>query len=110
VVLGPCTTCINTGGEKVYPEEVEQALKGYAGVDDALVVGVPDPRWGEKVVAVVAPSRNCALDAEALRAHCRQSLAGYKVPREIVIVSAVQRTNTGKPDYNWAREACAPRD
>lgn len=113
-VLGRGSTCINTGGEKVFPEEVEQALKAHAAVFDALVVGVPDPRWGERVVAVVSlrdgvsrdgvSHESGAVDAESLREHCRTLIAGYKVPRALLFVAAVQRTNTGKPDYVWARD------
>jgi fatty-acyl-CoA synthase len=114
-VLGRGSTCINTGGEKVFPEEVEQALKAHPTVFDALVVGVPDPRWGERVVAVVSlrdgilPESGAVesgtVGAEALREHCRALIAGYKVPRALAFVPAVRRTNTGKPDYAWAREA-----
>jgi acyl-CoA synthetase (AMP-forming)/AMP-acid ligase II len=107
-VLGRGSTCINTGGEKVFPEEVEQALKAHPAVFDALVVGVPDPRWGERVVAVVSlrdgvSHESGAVDAESLREHCRTLVAGYKVPRALIFVTEVQRTNTGKPDYVWAR-------
>jgi len=102
-VLGRGSTCINTGGEKVFPEEVEQALKAYPAVFDALVVGVPDPRWGERVVAVVSLRDGGAVDAESLREHCRTLVAGYKVPCALIFVVEVQRTNTGKPDYVWAR-------
>ncbi|NBR16361.1 MAG: long-chain fatty acid--CoA ligase [Gammaproteobacteria bacterium] len=114
-VLGRGSTCINTGGEKVFPEEVEQALKAHPTVFDALVVGVPDPRWGERVVAVVSlrdgisPESGAVesgtVGAEALREHCRALIAGYKVPRALAFVTEVRRTNTGKPDYAWAREA-----
>jgi len=109
-VLGRGSTCINTGGEKVFPEEVEQALKAHPAVFDALVVGVPDPRWGERVVAVVSlrdgiSREGGTVDAESLREHCRTLIAGYKVPRALVFAAPVQRTNTSKPDYVWAREA-----
>jgi 3-oxocholest-4-en-26-oate---CoA ligase len=109
IVLGRGSTCINTGGEKVYPEEVEQALKAHPAVLDAVVAGVPDERFGERVAAVVSlrgggPGASAdAPDAEALREHCRGSLAGYKVPARIEFVPVVVRSPSGKADYPWAR-------
>lgn len=103
-VLGRGSTCINSGGEKVFPEEVEQALKAHADVLDALVVGLPDPRWGERVVAVVSLREGATGSVELLRDHCRGLLAGYKVPRAITVAAEIRRTNTGKPDYAWARD------
>ncbi|MFZ9126187.1 MAG: AMP-binding protein [Steroidobacteraceae bacterium] len=103
-VLGRGSQCINTGGEKVFPEEVEQALKSHAAVLDALVVGLPDPRWGERVVAVVALREGVEVTVEALQEHCRHHVAGYKLPRAIVFAPEVARSNTGKPDYAWAKE------
>jgi acyl-CoA synthetase (AMP-forming)/AMP-acid ligase II len=103
-VLGRGSTCINTGGEKVYPEEVEQVLKSHAAVLDALVVGIPHPRWTQMVAAVVSLRDGADADAESLRAHCREHLAGYKVPREIRFEGALQRSAVGKPDYAWAKE------
>jgi 3-oxocholest-4-en-26-oate---CoA ligase len=112
-VLGRGSTCINSGGEKIFPEEVEQVLKSHPAVLDALVVGMPDPRFGERVVAVVAlrqPAASSAgqgVSAENLRDHCRGALAGYKVPRAIAFQDGVSRSNTGKPDYLWAKEIAA---
>ncbi|NBU25202.1 MAG: long-chain fatty acid--CoA ligase [Gammaproteobacteria bacterium] len=106
-VFGRGSTCINTGGEKVFPEEVEQALKAHPAVLDALVVGQPDPRWGERVTAVVALRAGASTDAAALQEHCRALVAGYKIPRSIVVTDAVRRSNTGKPDYAWAKEQVA---
>ncbi|HEX2040267.1 MAG TPA: acyl-CoA synthetase [Acidimicrobiales bacterium] len=104
-VLGRGSTSINTGGEKVYPEEVEAALKAHPAVFDALVVGVPDRRWGERVVAVVAPRPGAAPpDVDELAALCRESLAAYKAPRQVVPVESIVRSPSGKPDYRWARE------
>lgn len=103
VVLGRGSTCINTGGEKVFPEEVEQALKTHPAVLDALVVGQPDRRWGERVAAVVALRAGSTADAGVLQEHCRSLIAGYKIPRAIVLTDAVRRSNTGKPDYAWAK-------
>lgn len=102
-VLGRGSTCINSGGEKIFPEEVEQCLKQHEAVVDALVVGLPDLRFGERVVAVVSLRSADAVDEETLRQHCRATIAGYKVPRRIVFAPQVSRTNTGKPDYAWAK-------
>jgi len=102
---GRGSMCINTGGEKVYPEEVEAALKGHPGVFDALVVGLADQRWGERVVAVVAPVDGRPVPTlDELDAHCRATLAGYKVPRALRVVEAVHRNPAGKPDYAWAKD------
>jgi acyl-CoA synthetase (AMP-forming)/AMP-acid ligase II len=102
-LLGRGSVCINSGGEKIYPEEVEAALKSHAEVFDAVVVGVPDERWGEKVAAVVQPRPGCAPDLEALSEHCRSHVAGYKVPRALHLVESIQRQPSGKPDYPWAK-------
>ncbi|WP_267243464.1 acyl-CoA synthetase [Streptomyces sp. PR69] len=103
-VLGRGSQCINTGGEKVYPEEVEQALKSHPDVYDALVAGVPDARWGSQVAAVVQPRAGAAEPSlTALQAHCRARLAGYKIPRRLVIAPEIQRSPSGKADYRWAR-------
>jgi len=104
-VLGRGSLCINTGGEKVYPEEVEAVLKLHPAVADALVIGVPDERWGEAVTAVVQPVGGVDRPGvEALTAWCRASLAGYKIPRSYHLVDAVERSPSGKADYRWARE------
>jgi acyl-CoA synthetase (AMP-forming)/AMP-acid ligase II len=95
---------INTGGEKVYPEEVEGALKSHPDVFDAVVVGVPDERWGERVVAVVQGRDGARPSLEELEAHTREHIAGFKVPRAVVIVDAVVRSPSGKPDYRWAKQ------
>jgi 3-oxocholest-4-en-26-oate---CoA ligase len=102
-LLGRGSVSINTGGEKVYPEEVESVLKAHAAVFDAVVVGVPDARWGERVVAVVQPRPGATPTLGALQEHARTLLAGYKVPRELVTVAAIMRSPSGKPDYRWAR-------
>ena len=104
VLLGRGSTSINTGGEKVYPEEVETALMTSAQVADAVVVGMPDERWGERVVAVVKPAAGTTPTLEALQEHVRASLARYKAPRELVLVDTIERTPAGKADYKWARE------
>ncbi|MFZ4519920.1 MAG: acyl-CoA synthetase [Microthrixaceae bacterium] len=102
-LLGRGSQCINTGGEKVYPEEVESVLKGHPAVYDILVVGVPHERWGEQVTAVVQPVPGVEPDLESLREFGRASLAGYKLPRSLVVVDAVVRSPAGKADYRWAR-------
>src|SRR4051812_14036888 len=103
-LLGRGSVSINTGGEKVYPEEVESVLKAHADVFDALVVGVADERWGERVVGIVQPRARAAPTPEALQLHARAHIAGYKVPRELVFVDSIERSPSGKPDYRWARE------
>jgi acyl-CoA synthetase (AMP-forming)/AMP-acid ligase II len=102
-LLGRDSVCINTGGEKVYAEEVEAVLKAHPDVFDAVVVGVPDPRWGQKVAAVVQPRPGVVPTLESVDAHCRQHVAAYKVPRALVLVGQLQRHPSGKPDYPWAR-------
>ena len=107
VLLGRGSVSINTGGEKVYPEEVESALKTHPAVLDAVVVGVPDDRWGERVVAVVQAREGAALTIDDLQAACRDQLAGYKVPRDLCLVDEMVRSPAGKADYRWARETAA---
>ncbi len=104
-VLGRGSVSINSGGEKVYPEEVEGALKAHPAVFDAVVVGVPDERWGERVVAVVEPRDGQHPTLEQLATHARGLIAGYKVPRQVVLVDHVERSPSGKPDYRWAKQA-----
>ncbi|MER5460128.1 acyl-CoA synthetase [Streptomyces sp. NPDC002668] len=103
-VLGRGSQCINTGGEKVYPEEVEQALKSHPDVYDALVAGVPDTRWGNHVAAVVQVREGALTPTlDDIQSHCRTRLAGYKIPRQLVIAQQIQRSPSGKADYRWAR-------
>jgi acyl-CoA synthetase (AMP-forming)/AMP-acid ligase II len=102
-VLGRGSVSINTGGEKVYPEEVEGALKSHGDVFDAVVVGVPDQRWGERVVAVVHGRDGARPAFESLDTHVRTHIAGYKAPRDVVFVDAIVRSPSGKPDYRWAK-------
>ncbi|MFJ9623951.1 acyl-CoA synthetase [Streptomyces sp. NPDC101181] len=110
-VLGRGSQCINTGGEKVYPEEVEQAVKSHPDVYDVLVAGVPDERWGSRVAAVVQLRPDApALDLDALQSHCRTRLAGYKVPRALVLTEEIRRSPSGKADYRWARTVAAGTD
>ncbi|MGN5633555.1 acyl-CoA synthetase [Streptomyces sp. AC154] len=108
-VLGRGSQCINTGGEKVYPEEVEQALKAHPDVYDALVAGAPDERWGSQVAAVVQLREGAeAPSLDDVQAHCRTRLAGYKIPRHLVIAPQIRRSPSGKADYRWARSVVAP--
>jgi acyl-CoA synthetase (AMP-forming)/AMP-acid ligase II len=95
---------INTGGEKVYPEEVEGVLKAHDANIDAVVVGVPDARWGERVVAVVQPRDGGRPTLADLEAHLRKHLAGYKTPRDLVLVDTIVRSPSGKHDYRWAKQ------
>ncbi|MFJ2742337.1 acyl-CoA synthetase [Streptomyces sp. NPDC087440] len=107
-VLGRGSQCINTGGEKVYPEEVEQALKSHPDVYDALVAGVPDPTWGNRVAAVVQVREGASgLDLAAVQDHCRTRLAGYKIPRKLVLTDRIRRSPSGKADYRWAKATAA---
>jgi fatty-acyl-CoA synthase len=108
-LLGRGSACINTGGEKVYPEEVELALRSHPDVFDCVVVGVADDRWGEMVVALVEASAGASIDADALGAHCRASLARYKVPKRVVVVDSLQRSPAGKADYKLLRALAAER-
>jgi 3-oxocholest-4-en-26-oate---CoA ligase len=102
-LLGRGSVSINSGGEKIFPEEVEGALKSHPDVFDVLVVGVPDERWGERVCAVLQPRPDRTLTLDALQEHCRSQIAGYKIPRDLVIVAEVPRLPNGKPDYRSAR-------
>jgi fatty-acyl-CoA synthase len=102
-LVGRGSLCINTGGEKVYPEEVEAVLKTHPSVRDVAVVGVDEARWGQLVTAVVAG----AVTLDDVRGHCRAQLAAYKAPRAVVLVDEIARSNAGKVDYPWARERAA---
>ena len=102
-LLGRGSVCINSGGEKVYPEEVEAALKSHPDVFDAVVVGVPDDRYVERVAAIVQPRPGAAPSLEELQDHSRDNLAGYKLPRQLVLADSIPRTPVGKPDYRAAK-------
>src|SRR5690606_37875910 len=102
-LLGRGSTSINTGGEKVQPEEVEGILHSHPSVADVVVVGVPDERWGSAVTAVVSLNPGAALTLDDVSAHCRVHLAGYKIPKHLVIVDEVERSPAGKADYRWAQ-------
>jgi fatty-acyl-CoA synthase len=96
--------CINSGGEKIFAEEVEQALKRHPAVYDVLVTGTPSERWGEQVTAVVALRPGATVTDEELRDAAGAELARYKLPRAFVFVETVKRAPTGKPDYAWAKD------
>jgi acyl-CoA synthetase (AMP-forming)/AMP-acid ligase II len=102
-LLGRGSVSINSGGEKIYPEEVEAALKAHDAVFDALVVGVPDERWGERVAAVIELRPGHTVTLDELDTHARDYIAGYKVPRELHFVDKIERSPSGKPDYPWAK-------
>jgi len=106
-LLGRGSQCINTAGEKIYPEEVEEAIKRHPAVLDCLVVGVADDRFGERVAAVVAFRSGHSASAQEIESKVRESLAGYKVPRLILPVASVRRLASGKPDYKWAKAVAA---
>lgn len=103
-LLGRGSSCINTGGEKVYPEEVEEVLKRHRSVADAAVLGVPDERFGEKIVAAVVASPGSSIDEAVLRDHVRGLLAGYKVPRVVLTLPDLARGPNGKADMDRVRE------
>jgi len=103
-LLGRGSECINTGGEKVFPEEVEEALKINPSVIDCNVVGVPDERWGQAVTAVVEIKADATLKEAELLSDVKERLAGYKVPKSVVFVEKVKRGPNGKSDYRWARD------
>lgn len=109
VLLGRGSACINTGGEKVFPEEVEEALKAHESIWDALVVGIPDERFGERIVGVISAQPGRTIDESAVIDFARARLAGYKLPRHLLIVETVQRAANGKPDYQWARKTAVER-
>jgi fatty-acyl-CoA synthase len=106
-LLGRGSACINTGGEKVYPEEVELLLREHPGVFDCLVVGVPDDRFGELVVALVVPTASERTDEGALDAWCRGRLSGYKRPKRFLLVDSLARSAAGKADYRKLRALAA---
>jgi 3-oxocholest-4-en-26-oate---CoA ligase len=101
-LLGRGSVVINSGGEKIFPEEVESAVRSHPDVMDAIVVGAPDERWGQTVAAIVQPRAGRSPNLEAIQEHCRANIAGYKLPRRLHTVELIQRSPSGKPDYRWA--------
>ena len=108
-LLGRGNTCVNTGGEKVFPEEVEAALKSHPDVFDALVIGVPDDRLGQRVAAIVQFREGRSPQLSDVEGHVRTRVAGYKVPRTVWVVDAIGRTPSGKADYRWAKAFAGER-
>ena len=107
-LLGRGSVCINTGGEKVYAEEVEATLKAHPDVFDAVVVGVADDRFGERVAAIVTPRPAATVTLDDLQDFCRTRLAAYKMPRQLHLTDDIPRTPVGKPDYRWAKRLATP--
>ena len=101
-LLGRGSVSINSGGEKIYPEEVESAVRSHPEVFDAIVVGAPDDRWGQRVAAIIQPRADRHPTLEDIQLHCRNAIAGYKVPRQLHVVETIVRSPSGKPDYRWA--------
>ena len=102
-LLGRGSICINSGGEKIFPEEVEAVVRSHPDVMDAIVVGAPDERFGQRVAAIVEPRvGHSAPSLEDVQEHCRSHVAGYKVPRQLHVVDKIERSPSGKPDYQWA--------
>jgi fatty-acyl-CoA synthase len=108
-LLGRGSVCINTGGEKVFPEEVEEVLKTHPTVRDAVCVGLPDERFGETVCAVVEPADGAGIDPDELIGYVRSRLARYKAPRRVVTVDSIGRSPAGKVDYQALRTLAQER-
>jgi len=107
-LLGRGNQVINTAGEKVFPEEVEETIKRAPGVIDSVVVGVDDEKFGQAVTAIVSRAPEADIDEAALISFVKQHLAGFKAPKRVVFVSEVPRSANGKPDYRRAKELAAP--
>ena len=103
-LLGRGSNCINTAGEKVYPEEVEEALKKHPDVSDCLVVGVTDQRFGQRIVALVSSREGEFLEEGQLIDFSRDHLAGYKLPKQVLLMDEIRRAPNGKADYKWAKQ------
>jgi acyl-CoA synthetase (AMP-forming)/AMP-acid ligase II len=106
-LLGRGSVCINTGGEKVYPEEVEVAARSHEGVEDCVAVGVPHERFGQAVTLVAARRTGSDVGAEEIIDHVKSLIADYKAPKSVVFVDAVYRSPSGKADYRWAQQVAA---
>jgi acyl-CoA synthetase (AMP-forming)/AMP-acid ligase II len=110
-VFGRGSICINSGGEKIYPEEVEGVLKQHPAIFDAIVVGVPNTRWGERVTALVQLRPGAPQPSlEDVVAHCKTLIASYKVPRALHVIDEIKRSPAGKADYPWAKALATQRD
>jgi acyl-CoA synthetase (AMP-forming)/AMP-acid ligase II len=108
-LFGRDSLVVNTGGEKVFVEEVEEVMRAHPAVADALVVGRPSERWGEELVALVALRDGAEISHNSLRAHCTSQLARFKAPKEFIFVDHVRRLGNGKADYRWAKSQAAER-
>ena len=106
-LLGRGTVSINSGGEKIFPEEVESAVRSHPAVLDAIVVGAPDERWGQRVAAIIQPRGEEVPSLQEIQTYCRDRIAGYKVPRQLHVVEVIERSPSGKPDYRWAADIVA---
>jgi 3-oxocholest-4-en-26-oate---CoA ligase len=106
-LFGRDSLVVNTGGEKVFVEEVEEVLRAHPGVADALVVGRPSERWGQEVVALVAPQPGVDITGDELYALCTSELAHFKAPKSFIFVAEVQRLGNGKANYKWAKQQAA---
>jgi 3-oxocholest-4-en-26-oate---CoA ligase len=106
-LFGRDSLVVNTGGEKVFVEEVEEVLRAHPVISDALVVGRPSERWGQEVVALVALLDD--VEPEALHAHCTSQLARFKAPKDFIVVEQVRRLGNGKPDYRWAKSVATQK-
>ena len=109
MLLGRGSQCINTGGEKVYPEEVEECLKLHPTVADAAVIGLPDEKWGQAITALVEPHAGDEVDSAALIAHVKAHLAAYKAPKRVFAVDTIGRAANGKLDYKRLTSEAADR-
>jgi fatty-acyl-CoA synthase len=109
-LLGRDSQCINSGGEKIFVEEVEQAIISHPDVADVLVCGRPSERWGNEVVAVVQPTEGATPDEAQLAEHAGRSIARYKLPKAWCFVEQVVRSPSGKADYRWAKQVAADHD
>jgi 3-oxocholest-4-en-26-oate---CoA ligase len=108
-LFGRDSLVVNTGGEKVFVEEVEEVLRAHPAIADALVVGRPSERWGQEVVALVALRVDAGAGHDALHAHCTSLLARFKAPKEFIVVEQVRRLGNGKPDYRWAKNVATQK-
>jgi 3-oxocholest-4-en-26-oate---CoA ligase len=102
-LFGRDSLVVNTGGEKVFVEEVEEVLRAHPGIADALVVGRDSERWAQEIVALVALRDGSEIDQQVLLAHCSAEMARFKVPKEFIVVDQVRRLGNGKADYSWVK-------
>jgi acyl-CoA synthetase (AMP-forming)/AMP-acid ligase II len=102
LLLGRDSVTINSGGEKIFAEEVERAIAGHPAVADVVVTGRPSERWGSEVVAVVQLAEGAETTADSITAHAAESIARYKLPKSVIFVQEIQRSPSGKADYRWA--------